>query len=108
MRILPFLLCVMLLCVVVLPAGAADTSYEDMLKKAQNLNVTVPQKGTAPLGSQESMTEMVDWLNACTDSMLTFVNDIMNVFGIGNMPYTQNLTKTLEEGAAISPARTGK
>ncbi|MDP2796310.1 MAG: hypothetical protein Q8N94_02210 [Methanoregula sp.] len=109
MRILLLLLCVLLLCVLVLPAGAAeDPHYDDMLKKARNLNVTLPEKGTALLGSKESMTEMVDWLNACTDAMITFVNAVMDVFGAGNTSFAQNMKKTLETGRTLSPARTGK
>jgi hypothetical protein len=108
MRIIPVLLFILLLGAIVLPAGAEDTSYDDMLKNAENLNITVPEKGTALLGSQESMTEMVDWLNACTYTMITFVNDVMNVFGVGNTPYAQNMKETLEKGRSLSSARTGE
>lgn len=108
MRIIPILLLTILIITIVLPAGAEDPDNGDMLKKVQNLNVTVPEKGTALLGTKESMTEYVDWLNASYEAMITFVNDVMDALGIGNTSYAQNLKKTLETGADLSPGRTGK
>ena len=108
MRIIPILLLTFLISAIVLPVGAEAPNYDDMLKKAQNLNVTVPEKGSAVLGTKESMTEYLGWLNACTAVMITFVNDVMDVFGVGNTPYAQNMKNTLEKGQNLSPARTGK
>ena len=108
MRIIQILLLILLISAIVLPVAAEDPKYEDMLKKAQNLNVTVPEKGTALMGTKESMGEYLDWLNACSDAMITFVDDVMKVFGVGNTPYAQDMKKTLETGRTLSPARTGK
>lgn len=108
MRIIPILLLILLFSAIVLPAAAEDPNYEDMLKKAQNLNVTVPEKGTAMLGTKESMTEYLYWLNACSDAMITLIDDVLDVFGLGNTPYAQDMKKTLENGRTISPAKTGK
>ena len=58
MRILPLVFIVFISVVLAVPALAAGSADDDMVKKAQNLNVTVPQKGTALLGTQESMTQM--------------------------------------------------
>ena len=108
MRIVPILLLILLISSIVLPVAAEDPNYEDMLKKAQNLNITVPEKGTALMGTKESMTEYLDWLNASSDAMITFIDDVMNLFGVGNTSYAQDMKKTLETGRALSPARTGK
>ena len=48
------------------------------------------------------MTQMTNWLNACVDAILSFVHDIRNVLGISNTPYTQDMTKTLEQGKTLS------
>ena len=108
MKIIPILLLILLISAIVLPAGAEDPNYEDMLKKAQNLNVTVPEKGNALMGTKESMTEYLDWLNACSDAMITFIDDVMDVFGVGNTSYVQEMKKTLETGRTLSPVKTGK
>ena len=108
MRIVPILLLILLISAIVLPVAAEDPYYEDMLKKAQNLNITFPEKGTALMGTKESMTEYLDWLNTCSDAMITFIDDVMNVFGVGNTSYAQDMKKTLETGRTLSPARTGK
>ncbi|MDO9035735.1 MAG: hypothetical protein Q7U51_11080 [Methanoregula sp.] len=108
MRFIPMLLLILLISVIVLPVAAEDAGYEDMLKKAQNLNVTVPEKGTALMGTKESMGEYLDWLHACSEAMITFIDDVMNVFGVGNTSYALDMKKTLEMGRTISPARTGK
>lgn len=103
MRLIPILLLTSLISAIVLPVGAEDTNYDDLLKKVQGLNVTVPEKGTALLGSKESMDEYLDWLDALTSAIITFVNDVMNVFGVGDTPYAQNMTKILEKGRTLSP-----
>jgi len=107
-KFIPMLLLILLINAIVLPVAAEDAGYEDMLKKAQNLNVTVPEKGTALMGTKESMGEYLDWLNACSDAIITFIDDVMNVFGVGNTSYAQDMKKTLETGRTISPARTGE
>lgn len=108
MRIIPIFLLMLLIGAIVLPVCAEDPGYEEMLKKAQNLNVTVPEKGTALMGTKVSMWEYLDWLNACSDAIITFIDDVMNVFGVGNTSYAQDMKKTLETGRSLSPARTGK
>ena len=102
MRILPLVFIVFISVVLAVPATAAGSADNDMVKKAQNLNVTVPQKGTALLGTQESMTQMTDWPNACVDAILSLVHDVMNMLGISNTTYTQDMTKTLEQGKTMS------
>jgi hypothetical protein len=108
MRIIPILLLMLLISAIVLPVCAEDPDYEEMLKKAQNLNITVPEKGTALMGTKESMMEYLDWLNACSDTMIIFIDDVMGVFGVQNTSYAQDMKKTLETGRTLSPARTGK
>ena len=101
MRILPLIFIVFISVVLAVPAIAAGSADDDMVKKAQNLNVTVPQKGTALLGTQESMMQMTDWLNACVDAILSVVHDVMNGLGISNTTYAQDMTKTLEQGKTM-------
>ena len=48
------------------------------------------------------MTQMTDWLNACVDTILSLVHDVMNMLGISNTTYTQDMTKTLEQGKTLS------
>ncbi|MDO8872206.1 MAG: hypothetical protein Q7V05_05695 [Methanoregula sp.] len=108
MRIIPILFLTFLISAIVLPVGAEDTYYDNMLKKAQELNVTVPEKGTALMGSKESMNEYLDWLNALTSAIITLVNDVMDVFGVGDTPYAQNMTNILEKGRTLSPDGMGK
>jgi hypothetical protein len=108
MRIIPILLLMLLISAIVLPVCAEDPDYDEMLKKAQNLNITVPEKGTALMGTKESMMEYLDWLNACSDAMIIFIDDVMGVFGVQNTSYAQDMKKTLETGRTLSPARTGK
>ena len=108
MRIIPILLLILLISAIVLPVAAEDPDYDDMLNKTQNLNIIVPEKGTAVIGTKESMMEYLDWLNACSDAMNAFSDKVMNVFGLGNTTYAQEMKETLETGRALSPARTGK
>lgn len=108
MKIFPLLLFILLISAIILPAGAEDPDYDDMLKKTENLNITVPEKGTALLGTKESMTQYLDWMNASTEALITFVNNVLDVFGLGNTSYAQDMKKTLESGKTLSPARTGQ
>ena len=107
LRIFPLLLFILLISAIVLPAGAEDPNYDDILKKTRNLNITVPEKGTALLGTKESMTNYLDWLNASAEAMITFVNNVLDAFGLSNTSYVQDLTKILKSGFTSSPARTG-
>ena len=102
MRILPLVFILFISVVLTVPATAAGSADDDMVKKAQNLNVTVPQKGTALLGTQESMTQMAGWLNACVDTIVSLVHDVTNMFGISDTTYAQDMTKTLEQGKTMS------
>jgi hypothetical protein len=102
MRILPLVFIVFISVVLTVPATAAGSADDDMVKKAQNLNVTVPQKGTALLGTQESMTQMTGWLNVCVDTIVSLVHDVTNVLGISDTTYAEDMTKTLEQGKIMS------
>lgn len=107
MKIFPLLLSLLLFSAIVLPTAAEDADYDDLLKKTQNLNVTVPEKGTALLGTKESMTDYLDWLNASAYAMITFVDNVLDAFGLSNTSYAQDLTKILKSGFSPKPARTG-
>jgi hypothetical protein len=102
MKFMPLTIILLIFVIIIVPAPAAASADDDMVKKAQNLNVTVPQKGTALPGTKESMTEMTDWLNACVDAILSLVHDVMNVLGISNTTYVQDMTKILEQGKTMS------
>jgi hypothetical protein len=108
MRIMPLVILLLISAVLVVPCSVAGSTDDEMLKKSQNLNVTVPQKGNAVLGTQYSMTQMTDWLNACSDAIISFVNDVMNMLGVGNTTYTHDMTKTLQQGTNLSKVMTKK
>lgn len=97
----PLVFIVFISVVLAFPAMAAGSADDARVKKAQNLNITVPQKGTALLGTQESMTQMTDWLNAFVDAILSLFHDFTNVLGINNTTYAQDMTKTLEQGKTM-------
>jgi hypothetical protein len=107
MNILPLLLFSLIIGALVLPisAAAAQPPDEDLLNKTENLNLFLPEKGTALLGTKESMTEMTDWLTACSYTLIRFFNDTMSVLGIDNTSYAQNMTKTLQNGMNIPAVR---
>jgi len=86
------------------PALAADTSGDELLKNAQNLSMTVPTMGNAPLGSQESMTEMLDWLNATSRVLITFFNNVMDLFGLSNTSYVKDMNKAFAPVLENPPA----
>lgn len=108
MRIPPLLLLFIILIALVLPAPAADTSDDEMLKKARNLNVTVPQKGITMLGTHESMTQMGDWLNACAASLITLIRDVTDMLGLGSTDYAKNMNQVLQTGVPPARGTTGK
>lgn len=108
MKLLPLFILLLISSFLILPAVAAGSADEDILKKAQNLNITVPQKGDAMPGTEESMTQVVDWLNACVEAIMSFVNDVMKMPGISDTTYSHDLTKTLEQGTNLSKSMTKK
>ena len=79
-------------------------SEDEMLRNAQNLSLSVPPTGTAPLGSQESMGEMVEWLNACSQALIGFFNDTMNLLGLSNTSYVKDMNKVFEPVLESPPA----
>jgi len=98
MKIVPFLSIAFAFSLILFPfpAYAADNSDADMLQKAQKLNMTLPEKGNAILGSQDSMVEMVDWLLECSRTLIIFFNDTMNVFGLSNTSYVKDMNKAFD------------
>ncbi|AGB02100.1 hypothetical protein [Methanoregula formicica] len=86
------------------PVQAADLSEDELLRNAQNLSLEVPEKGTALLGSQESMGEMVEWLNACSRALIGFFNDTMNLLGLSNTSYVKDMNKAFEPVLKNPPA----
>jgi hypothetical protein len=86
------------------PVQAADLSEEELLRNAENLSLEVPDKGTAPLGSQESMVEMVEWLNACSRALIGFFNDTMNLLGLSNTSYVKDMNKVFDPMLKDPPA----
>jgi hypothetical protein len=106
MNFLQLLAAILLLSALVFhaPTKAADPSEQEILKNAQNLSLTVPPTGTAPLGSQESMTEMLDWLNATSRALITFFNDTMDLLGLSNTSYVKDMNKAFAPVLENPPA----
>ncbi len=101
------LVCVSLLLAALLlsaPAQAADKSETELLRNAQNLSMTVPPMGNATLGSQESMTQMLDWLNATSRVLITFFNDTMDLLGLSNTSYVKDMNKAFAPVLENPPA----
>ncbi len=97
----PVLIAIALFFLMVMePAAAAQD--DDILTQVSNLSLSVPEKGNAPLGSQESMTQMLDWLNETATVLLSFFQGIMDILGLGNMSYTKQMTDTLNQGISLS------
>jgi hypothetical protein len=86
------------------PAQAADKSEDELLRNAQNLSLTVPTMGNATLGSQESMSQMLDWLNATSRVLITFFNDTMDLLGLSNTSYVKDMNKAFAPVLENPPA----
>lgn len=78
------------------PAAAAEPSADDMMQEAQKLNMSVPEKGNSPLGSQESMAEMVDWLMECSRALISFFNDTMHMLGLSDTSYVSDMNDAFD------------
>lgn len=103
-RPVPLIVFIVAAVLVLSPVQAADLSEEEVLKNAQNLSLSVPPTGTAPLGSQESMVEMVEWLNATSRALITFFNDTMNLLGLSNTSYVKDMNRVFEPVLENPPA----
>ncbi|MDD5142973.1 hypothetical protein [Methanoregula sp.] len=86
------------------PVQAADPSGDEMLVQAQNLSLEVPPMGAALPGSQESMVEMVGWLNSCSRALVGFFNDTMDLLGLSNTSYVKDMNKAFEPVLNNPPA----
>ena len=102
MRILPLLLLLLLLNALALPVLAAESTEQDMLKKATNVSVTVPPTGTAAVGSVQSMSEMLDWMDSSSNALVTLIDNIMGVFGLSSTSYAKDMSQELEKAKQAS------
>ena len=82
--ILSILLCFYFPCI------SADTD-NNLLSNITKVTVGVPPTGTAPLGTKESMTDYQNWLNGCASSLVGYFNSILNIFGLNNLNWNQNI-----------------
>jgi hypothetical protein len=78
------------------PAVAAEPSADEMMREAQKLNMSVPEKGNSPLGTQESMAEMVDWLMECSRALIGFFNDTMRMLGLSDTSYVSDMNDAFD------------
>ncbi len=78
------------------PAVAAGPSADEMMREAQKLNMSVPEKGNSPLGTQESMAEMVNWLIGCSRALITFFNDTMHMLGLSDTSYVSDMNDAFD------------
>jgi hypothetical protein len=107
MTIIRIALVFLLLLAVAIPAAHAGEA-DDLMKKASNLSLIVPEKGDALLGTKGSMSQMSEWLIQCANSLMGFFTDVMNMLGLGNTDYTKQMNETLTKGLNLSqghPAR---
>lgn len=103
-RLVPLIVFLVATLLLLSPVQAADLSEDELLRNAQNLSLEVPEKGTAPLGSQESMVEMVEWLNATSRALIGFFNDTMNLLGLSNTSYVKDMNKAFDPMLKNPPA----
>ena len=83
-----FLILLILLCFYI-PSAYADTD-NNQLNNISTVTLEVPPTGTAPLGTKESMNEYQVWLDGCANSMISYANSILNLFGISGFNWNFN------------------
>jgi hypothetical protein len=99
MLLLGIFLLVPLLIVLTVPA------VPDILGNFTNLSKIVPVTGSTSGNTTEAMVQYTNWLNGMSASMLSFFNQIMSVFGMGNPALSGNssdIQKTLQQ--VMNPA----
>jgi hypothetical protein len=63
---------------------AAVPALPDLPGNFTNLSKIVPVTGSTSGNATEVMVQYTSWLNGMSTSMLSFFNQIMSVFGMGN------------------------
>jgi hypothetical protein len=72
-----------------IPVASAQTG-EGHLKNISRVTLEVPPTGTAVYGTKESMTEYLSWLIECADRLITYINQILNLFGLPGIRWGGN------------------
>ena len=106
MRIPALALVFLILAPFFVPVAAAQG--DDLLGNISKITLPFPTKENAPLRSKESMTEMLNWLNALSRSLFTFYQNLINVLGLGDTDYAKQMTQSLEKGLSLSRNVTGQ
>jgi len=71
---------------------------DDIIKKASDLTLPVPTRGSAMLGTNESMNEYRGSLLDSANSLIAFFMQIMSLFGMSDAAGTQNMMDTFQSG----------
>jgi len=91
-----------ILCVPSMAASNKELNEADILTHVQHLETAaVPTMGSAPIGSQESMTEYTNYLHDCLYSLRSMMNRILGIFGQDEV--TWNLTEGVKAPAEAPP-----
>jgi len=72
-----------------IPFASAQTG-EGLLSNISKVTLQVPPTGTAVYGSKESMTEYLNWLIASAQNLITYINQILSIFGIPGVHWGTN------------------
>ncbi len=81
---------------------------EDIVKKASDLTLPVPTRGSAVLGTNESIIEYHGSLLDSANSLIAFFMQIMSLFGMSDSAVTQNMQDTFQSGLPLGYGSTGR
>jgi hypothetical protein len=71
---------------------------DDILKKASDLTIAVPTRGSAMLGTNESMNEFHGYLLDSANNLIAFFMQIMELFGMSNSEGALKMQDTFQSG----------
>lgn len=91
---------IIVVCFITPGVVAAD----DIVKKASDLTLPVPTRGSAILGTNESMNEYQGSLLDAANSLIAFFTQIMSLFGMSDTVGTQNMQDTFQRGMPLAYA----
>ena len=80
---------------------------DDIVKKASDLTLPMPTRGSAVFGTNESMTGYHGSLLDSANSLITFFMQIMSLFGMSDSAVTQNMQDTFQSGLPQGYGSTG-
>ena len=71
---------------------------DDIVKKASDLTIAVPTRGSAAMGTNELMYEFHGYLLDSANNLIAFFMQIMELFGMSNSEGAQKMQDTFQSG----------